>query len=326
MQASTAAIIGYGKLPVHGDFVRHNANGTAVRGLDEWLREGLYLAKTRLGRQFEAAYDSTPSYRFLFAPEESQSNIIGVLRPSRDRSRRTFPFLIAAESEISPSEPSKFAQITVSFASFLDQADQLSKTIVEGSVGHREVGDRLEQSGLATAAEGSANAYEGFLRGTTLGTWCQQHWGYFDDSRKYLLFRNLLDLLEPLKGIVPSGFTLGLKFPLGAESSPELSVAFWMQVCSRLLGISISTPVCFWTAGGPETTRGFLIVFFGLPPARALADLLPVESPGDYVCDLETMNDTSAAEAVLAIPSSIGALLESEHLSLRDFLSGLPVG
>ncbi len=324
MQTSTASIIGYGKLPVHGDFVRYNATGRAVRALDEWLQRGLYLAKAQLGAQFEAAYDAAPAYRFLFRPEDAESTIIGVLRPSRDRSRRTFPFLIAAESDAPTTDPRRLARTPVRFGSFLDQADRLTQEIVAGQVAHRDVGDWLEQSGLpAAAADGSTTAYERYLRETTLQVWCEGHWEFFDDSRKYFLFRNLLELLAPLQGHVPPGFTLGLNFPLGDAGSTELAVAFWLDLCLHVLRFPAVAPVCFWTAGAPESARGRFVVFFRLPPPRAMVQLFPTESHGDHVCDLETMSDGDAAEAALAIPPRIGALLESHDVSLQEFLESL---
>lgn len=325
MHTSTAAVIGYGKIPAHGDFVRHNVSGTAVRALDEWLREGLYLAKSGLGRSFDDAYDAAPSYRFLFAPKSGEPKIVGAMRPSRDRSRRTFPFLIAAEADVDSLNGREPAHIPVRFAAFLEEADRRTGDIVTGGIGHREVGSWLEQSGLATAREESTAAYDRFLSETMFASWCERQWGFFGDSRKYLLFRNLLELLGPLSGVVPQGFTLGVRFPLGAKTAPEADVAFWMELCRNLVRLPIETPVCFWTAAAPGGRRGFLLLFFRMPPARALSELLQDGSTGDYVCNLEDMNDAGAAEAALAIPSRIGALLESEDISLREFLDALSV-
>ena len=324
MHTSTAAVIGYGKIPAHGDFVRHNVGGTAVRALDEWLREGLYLAKSSLGRSFDATYDAAPSHRFLFAPKPTEPKVVGAMRPSRDRSRRTFPFLIAAEADVGSINGREPAHLPVRFAGFLEEADRRTADIVTGGIGHREIGSWLEQSGLESAREESTAAYDRYLDETMFSTWCERQWGFFGDSRKYLLFRNLLELLGPLGGVVPQGFTLGVRFPLGAVTTPELDVAFWMDLCRRLVGLPIETPVCFWTAAAPDGQRGYLLLFFRLPPARALSELLLEGSSGDYVCDLEDMNDAGAAEAALAIPSQIGALLESDEISLREFIDALP--
>ncbi len=322
MQTSTTSVIGYGKLPVHGDFVRHNASGSALRALDEWLQRGLYAAKTRMGGAFETAYDELPAYRFVFAPDEADPPLIGVLRPSRDRSSRTYPFLIAFENEQANLDPQNIIDAPVRFANFLDQAAELAREVVDGQVGHRDIGERLDTSGLSAAAEnGSPDGYERYLGETSLGTWCSRYWGHFDDSRKYLLFRNLFELVAPLKGDVPRGFTLGLKFPVGPVGASELAVAFWIDMCMRLLGHTAVTPVFFWSAAESDGGRGSLSLFFRLPPPRVLIHLLGDDAAGDHLCDLETMGGGNAAEAALAIPPHLGALLESEEISLRDFLA-----
>jgi type VI secretion system protein ImpM len=325
MQTSTTALIGYGKLPVHGDFVRHNAGGSAVRALDEWLQRGLYVAKTQLGSAFDAAYDSAPAYRFLFAPREAEPALIGVMRPSRDRNRRTFPFLIAYEAESGRLDSQQIVRMPPRNEAFLEQADALTADVADGHVGHREIGDWLDRSGLmAAAGNGSPLAYDRFLAETTVGSLCAECWGYFDDSRKYLLFRNLIELLTPLKGDVPPGFTLGLRFPLGAAVTSERTAAFWLDLCFRLLGFPDVTPICFWSNAAADADRGSLALFFRLPPAHALIHLLSSDAPeNDYLCDLETMGGGSAADAALAIPQRLGSLLESEELNLQQFLDQL---
>lgn len=325
MQTSTTAIIGYGKLPVHGDFIRHNASGPAVRALDDWLQRGLYLAKTQLGSAFDASYDDGPVYRFLFAPREADAPLIGVMRPSRDRSRRTFPFVIACETESGHLDSRHIVQTPIRFKAFLDQATMLSADVVSSQVGHREVGALLDRSGLVTsAANGSSSAYEHYVNATTFGTLCAACWEYFDDSRKYLLFRNLIEMLSPMKGSVPSGFTLGLEFPLDAGASSQFMASFWMDVCFRLLDFPDVTPVCFWSESGGAGDRGTLALFFRLPPAQSLIPLISAEAPeSDHLCRLEAMGGGNAADAALAIPQRLGALLESEDLSLQQFLDSL---
>lgn len=322
MQTSTTALIGYGKLPVHGDFVRYNAGGSAVRALDEWLQRGLYLAKTQLGPAFEGAYDAAPVYRFLFAHREGEPVLLGVMRPSRDRSRRSFPFLIAYETEPGRTDPQQLVRMPAQNSAFLEQAAELTADVSNGKVGHREIGDWLDGSGLmAAAGNGSPLAYNRFLTETTFGSLCANSWGHFDDSRKYLLFRNLVELLTPMKGDVPSGFRLGLKLPLGAAAPSELMVAFWLDICFRLLGFPEVTPMCFWSDADADAVRGSLALFFRLPPAQALTHLLSADAPqNDYLLDLETMGGESAADAALAIPQRLGSLLESEELSLQQFL------
>jgi hypothetical protein len=131
-------------------------------------------------------------------------------------------------------------------------------------------------------------------------------------------------MLTPLKGDMPSGFTLGLRFPLRAAVTSERTVAFWLDLCFRLLDFPDVTPICFWSDAGAGVDRGSLAVFFRLPPAQALTHLLSADAPqNDYLLDLETMGGENAADAALAIPQRLGSLLESEELNLQQFLDQL---
>ncbi|MCO5169789.1 MAG: type VI secretion system-associated protein TagF [Planctomycetes bacterium] len=82
----------FGKLPAHGDFIRHHA-GPELLELDQWLQAGLLAARARI--DWAAAWPATPPLRFLRRAASGRL-LAGVLVASRDTAGRDYPFVIAA--------------------------------------------------------------------------------------------------------------------------------------------------------------------------------------------------------------------------------------
>jgi type VI secretion system protein ImpM len=81
----------FGKLPAHGDFV---ARGLPDHGRHAWDERATTLvdtARTRLGEQFEDAYDASPPWRFVCGPSSlGQDWRAGAMAPSVDSAGRRF--------------------------------------------------------------------------------------------------------------------------------------------------------------------------------------------------------------------------------------------
>ncbi|MBX3465633.1 MAG: type VI secretion system-associated protein TagF [Planctomycetes bacterium] len=85
----------FGKLPAHGDFIRHHA-GPELLELDQWLQAGLLAVRDRPDRA--AAWPATPPLRFVRRGPGGRL-LAGVLVASRDAAGRDYPFVIAAPVE-----------------------------------------------------------------------------------------------------------------------------------------------------------------------------------------------------------------------------------
>lgn len=89
----------YGKLPSHGDFVRHNLDDAFVDPWDEWLRRGLFESRRTLGDQWLGLYLESPVWRFAIDAEIAGPHAMaGVMLPSVDAVGRYFPFTLAART------------------------------------------------------------------------------------------------------------------------------------------------------------------------------------------------------------------------------------
>lgn len=329
MPLPAPSLSAFGKLPTHGDFVRHQAGSDAVRALDEWLQHGLFFAQAQRSPRLEEAYGEAPALAFLFRRDVRHAPLLGVLRPSRDSAGRRFPFVIVRE--LGPGEPSGW-DLVLREANYLQEAADLLAAICAGEFGHREVGAQVEER-IGARALGAGRVDRSYHEQTSLRAFGEAVWDYFEDSRKYLLFSNLLDLFGRRADAAPNaaGRGAGLRFPLD-PSAPIPSAAFWLEAVCRLGASSLEEASYFFTLGGGAGARGageerapadHLVLFLQPPPPKVFAELLALAPPGDRVWDLETIGREHAADAALSIPPRYGMLLEDGQLSLDGFLNRL---
>jgi len=326
MQTETLAAACLGKLPTHGDFVRHRATTPAMRSFDEWVQKGLYRAKQRRRGDLDAVYDDAPAFHFMFNGRRGTATLLGVMKPSRDRSGRTYPFMVAVEVPPHSLTAQHLGYVPVQAGTFYEDADRIVQKATEGAVDYREATEQVQQLspsvGFSTTPP---QAYKRYLQQQTVTSFLERLFDHFGDGRKYRLFSNLLEILLPLRGRNATQLAFGLQFPLGTGGDYTYNACFWLEVCLRLLDYPAVAPTFFWTAQRPETSDDdpFLLLFMQPPRPQTFFHLLAADTEDDNICILERMGEQSGAEAALAIPDRYGALLEAEQLSLWDFLRKL---
>lgn len=328
-------VIVFGKLPAHGDFVRHGAGREAARRLDDWLQQGLGAARERLRSQFDAAYEAAPAYHVLFSPEEGSHVLMGILQPSRDRSGRAHPLLVGLEVDRRPLDAEHATYLPVQFGRFFETAQPLVRAAATGHLDLDALVRRLE-SAHRSAGRRALLHYEEHLRQTTLEAFRERLWERRTDAertdaeRLSQLFENLAGVLLPLRGSA-EGPRFGLRFPLRPERT-AYDVSFWLDVYRRLRGdeTGIPTgdpagvPTLFWTV--PEKRTGascFLLTFAHPPPAHLFVHLLPVAFESDRIWTPGQMDGDPATCAMGLQSARYGHLLTSDRLSLWDLLHEL---
>lgn len=316
MHRATASVAAFGKLPTHGDFVRHRATESAVRAFDEWLQRGLFALKQQKPGAMREPYDAAPAQAFVFRDAETGQLLLGVVRASRDSAGRAFPFVVAAPA--AEADASTHA-ILEQYTSFFQAAAAVADDVASGRVGHREVGalvDDLDRP--RPSAPGSCSAY---LRETTFREFGDAVWDYFEDSRKYVLFRHLTDTFGG-EGERPS-LRIGLRFPVD-PGAPTQSAFFWLEVLRRVAPGWMEGGTCFWSvpSDGEGESEASLLVFPGTPPPGVFGEVLGLNSQSDRVWELQVAADgEQAALAALALPDRFGRVLEDEALTLQDVIN-----
>lgn len=317
MQTAAPELAYFGKVPAHGDFVRGGAGGAAVRAMDAWVQEGLYAAKQRLGAHLAPACARAGSFGF-FLDAGPAGPLAGVLQPSRDRVGRVYPLVIAAEADASVRP----ADAPERFADFVGRAAAVARDAAAGSFTPADLAAQVAMLGPAPNGHAHGNvSFDQFLRDMPVSSLWTHLWGHADDTRKYLLFKNLLDLVPPLRGRLPERFPIVLRFPLGADAPPRaLEVRFWLDVVARLLGETPAQPSFFWSLDAGAPGEAFLLLTLRPPPPELFTYLLVADPGSDTLCVLERLGADNAALAALSIPAHYGRLLEDDHLSLADFV------
>jgi type VI secretion system ImpM family protein len=315
----------FGKLPTRGDFVRSGSSRPSVRALDDWLQRGLHHAKTRQPRAFERAFDDALACCFFFSPREVPGALIGVMQPSRDRSGRRYPFLIALDAGGRQFRARQLAHVPVQMGAFFERAHTLAQRVVNGDLQADDLLDRLDAATLSNRSDTApVRDYKRYLRQTPLKRLWEQLWVHPDGARKHLLIKKLIDVLQPFREHLPARLSYGLQFPLGDEHpAGPYTTSFWWETCFRLLGFPDTTPTCFWPAPSedPPSRRPAMLFFLRPPPVGAFASLFADEQDSDAVYPLDGQADPGGASP--ALPDSYEDLLDDDQRTLWSFLRRL---
>ncbi len=309
MQTVSPGAACFGKLPTHGDFVRHHAGGRAMRIFDEWVQRGIVQARSVSNGE----EPSGPTLCFFADVPGAPHVLAGAFRPSRDRTGRRYPFLVAVEVEKRRVDGKRIPSWPTHYQAFYEAAATLVDDAVTGRLNDGELTGRLHTLGSIHDATPFPVNYEFRLRQASARDLWARTWGDSEDGRKYVVLKNLTDAFSRVqrgRGRLPAS----LRLPLSASSS-GLDVSFWLEACWRLLGTTPDPPVFFWTPSGGDNS---LLLLSTAPPPRDL--FTHGAKLADGVLALDDAGGQPSALAALALPAHVGSLLEEESLTLLDFI------
>lgn len=329
MQSSTYETACLGKLPTHGDFVRHRASTPTMRTFDEWIRTGLHHLRQDRARAWEEAYDNAPTIRFLFSGrgQQAPNALLGVLRTSRDRTERMYPFTVTCELPKPSLSADHLAYLPLQADRFYTAAEQIVQEATEGTLPYPEVTDRVEQINPTLPLTSSPPAeYSRFIRQESTESFFETLFGRFGVPRKHELFKNLLDVFLPQRNRSTPRLNYGLQFPLGEDQNPLTKTAcFWLDTCLRLLDHPNPELSFFWTPREiSDSVSAFLLLFVGSPPhAHAVFHRLTSDEASEDLFEVSPTGSENETEARPSLPEAYGSLLENEQRSLREVLQHL---
>lgn len=309
----------YGKLPIFGDFLRHNWQGPELQALDQWFQEGIYLGKQTLAAAWDATYDKMPPTRFVFRPGGSAKCLVGVAVPGRDQVGRKYPFAIFLTVDAASLERDA-AMLPAMFAPFFDAAQDLA---LKGWIGGDAKTllakvDALKAIDLPAAAASRAK-YDEFLRGEKCADFWPDIFGSFDNVGKYVLVQNLLDAVGMVKNAPAGKATIGLKFPLPASldrGAKGFEASVWLDLALRLTKRPGVPTLAFWSQRGSDHDP-CLLIFFTLPSPRCFVPLLKPAHDSDHVWDLGK-GDASRAQQARGL---YGPALDNKELPLTELVA-----
>ena len=320
MTGDAGSVQCYGKIPTHGDFVRHQATSPEVQALDAWLRDGLFAAKMRRLPNYDAAYDAAPTWSFVFSPARRGTALVGCLHMSRDHSGRKYPLLVSTQVSDVGAGGMAPPHLPLRMAPFLRDAAALTEAGARGDLSYEDLTDRLRRMEVRVEEDEVGRSYEAGLRKQTLGDLLQR--ASSDESAESSsahLVKDLQDVLDGYRGEDLSRFALTLAFPLTDASAAKREVGFWMEVCMRWLDHTPDVPTLFWTRA--EEPR--LLLSFRAPGPTFFLHLLGLAHDDDRYCRMGRMSRGEEAALTGALSPERRALLEEGRESLWALLHQL---
>jgi type VI secretion system protein ImpM len=242
----------FGKLPIHGDFIRHNV-GPEVDKLDEWLQSGIVSSRTALGAAWDAAFDAIPPQRFLYQPAGGRI-VAGVIASSIDKPGRRYPFLVFTTLD-SKALGGDLTALPAILSSFLGRSEAEARTGWQGQ-DLKSFVVRIDSLALPTDFEESKQSIMKFVAGQTNQAFWNGLFGSDTDPRKYMLIHNLVETLRP--GSVPK---YALRFP---RVTGEAEVSFWQELCRRLARRDGLPTLSLWGQPRDGAPSGMTILFDAL--------------------------------------------------------------
>jgi type VI secretion system ImpM family protein len=311
----------FGKLPKFADFVKFNSGNSEILFFDKWIQNGLQIAKTKLGADFNSKYSSADLMQFIFPIQSSGNYLIGTLIQSNDKSGRKYPFIISTPIDNELGADNSHL-IPTTFADYFSHSEQIITQLNE----HEkldEIISVIENNFHQNEANISHKKlqYQEYTNITTTNKLWNRLFGNFDDERKYLMMYNLIEILLPLKNKPLNNFTLGLKIPIVSESEFMYSnISFWIDVCLTLIGNKNIKPFLFWLKNS-KTLENNLVLFLSQPPNENLAHFIDQSFLMDNICltEKEGKLETSLEQ----MNPNYKNLLEQKEISLNQFLQSL---
>jgi type VI secretion system protein ImpM len=194
-----------GKLPCHGDFLRHNALHEELRWIDGWVQEGLVASRRILGSGWARAFDAAPPSRlFAYRPETGRTLCVR-FQPAFDKVGRRYPFLMFHIAD-APSGKPGIASLVPALEPFFrrarDVADRGRSPAPRG-----EFLGRVEALNRPDASLFEPGRFDEWLETQTAADLFWRTLGDAGDPRRYAL---VAQVLEAAPGLFRRGASLRL--------------------------------------------------------------------------------------------------------------------
>jgi type VI secretion system ImpM family protein len=319
----------FGKLPSYGDFIRHNAASREALDFDQWIQQGLHSVKERCKRHkdwpadlLDFAFQEAAPHHFVFHPAESADRfLIGLMKPSHDQSKRRYPFLVFTQADRRIADQVKL--VPLAFARFFGRVRELVQEAETNGMEPPAIAKNLDYLHVPVAFDWKklADQYYAKISGMTLEDLFTRLFGGFEDARKYLLFKNLKEVLRPPHHKV----AWGVRFPLSPQHEwIAYEACFWLQVSLRRLGNPPVIPVFFWTAMEENRPKpAYLYLFLRRPSSRVFDLLVNPQWECEAICKLDEENKDKINPVTGPLSPAYRDMLENPRMNLQEVLMRL---
>jgi type VI secretion system protein ImpM len=239
----------FGKLPIHGDFIRHNV-GPEVDKLDEWIQGGIVSSRNAMGNAWDASFDGTPPHKVLYQAGGGRV-VAGLITSSIDKAGRRYPFFVFTILD-PKTMGGQITALPAVLSSFFARAEEEAKTGWQG-LDLKSFFVRIDSLALPSDFEEGKQSIITFVAGQTNQAFWNGLFGSDQDPRKFMLIHNLVETLKG--GVVPR---YALRFP---RVTGDAEVSFWLELCRRLGRRATLPTLSMWGGGREGAESGLTLVF-----------------------------------------------------------------
>lgn len=314
----------FGKLPIYADFIKLRSENKELSLFDKWIQEGIHFAKTKLEQNFKEHYRRSLYYNFIFQPKNSDKSIVGTLFPGMDESGRFFPFVIFIPTDRYQINSRLGIFISYLHDIFFANASDIAKNGWTGLQLNAFLKKYIDREILLNVDKRYKEDYNNYIKTETIGSYFNDLHGNFSGENRYLIFQNLLDVVNPLSKENFSRFSLGIKFPLSPnQNKHKFQVAFWLDLVSKVFPLKKIFPNLFWS-NGKDSTKPNLLCYLNEPFSKHFLSLLDIDSNlDDSMCDLSEMRFSKIEDIKSSMEDKYLSLLRDTDITLEKFLSSL---
>ena len=252
----------FGKLPGFNDFIKYNAAGKEILTIDNWLQEGLALAKLKYKNEWKNFYNNSMTLNFVYPFTGTDNTTIGVISPSNDKSGRSFPFLLFSNIKKNVNDGLSFYLIPSAFREIFNLLWDIveANKSAEDTSGLKSLIDNMKLSNENDVL--IANGYKKFISETKL---CDIH---ASENENQINLNNLFkDKLKIFEHFICFSFTSDLN-----RTNNSFIISYYIQLLQKIFKNSDSTPGIFWTQLNDKSC--LLFVIFTKPTPKDFIDLL----------------------------------------------------
>lgn len=317
-RSEVGPVVGFGKVPALGDFVRTPKGCEEMTAFEHWLARAMETAEQRDGAAFKDGFAAAPPHAFLWSAPltpKTRGLLAGVIVPSRDAVGRRFPVVLcaplpvpalAAAPHVAPFVLHEFffhalpaaqrAARATNQAEFHAQIAAIAPPVLD-------VASAVAQWDTWTRGRRAADAFASVVGGEDL-----------DRATRYALYI-VVEATAAYRGQDAPPLTLGVRVPIGSDV--RSGTALWLDVVRHAAGWKSTVPSVFVPLGVPAPRA--LVQLGAEPPATVMADLVAA-SAGESVCDVLP---TPSSKMPSELPPAAARALANANATLADALADL---
>lgn len=304
-----------GKMPLHADFIKHNLKVREVVELDDWIQDGVTLLNRRYEEKWKKVFEFSPNYRFLFAGDENNKSITGVIAPSTDKIGRSYPFVVFRATDSAFLKDNQ-AIAPIAFSSTYRSIDSL----LSQSWSDRSLDVLLEAIDEATEQPSSISGEEftdlmlTMFDTTTMEDLWEDILPDSDDRLRTAFMYIVVSSLQTVARRTPQRVHWGLRLPIPSNEHAMKHIAFWLQLSKMAIGDRSWRANFIWNPAVPGIPAR-LLLFFHQIPASYFTLLIDPRRQDDTVLDI-----LHELESLNADPVQISRYHFPADMSLQEVL------